>query len=148
MANQDYSHIVPRAKTLTREPRDASCCPRSWEDAALLITKSGRVIWSVRDWEGGDGISVDEWHNRDLRFVIANAKGGAVKLDTAALRDDLKAGGKLAVLIDRIIAGHSVEWDGSNMVGHLTDDAREASEALEDALHGPARWRDNYLIAA
>jgi hypothetical protein len=148
MANQDYSHIVPRTKTLTREPRDTSCRPRSWEDAALLITESGRVIWSVRDWDGGDGISVDEWHNRDLRFVIANAKGGAVKLDTAALRHDLKPGGKLALLIDRIIAGHTVEWDGDNMVGRLTDDAREASEALEDALHGPARWRDTYRLAA
>jgi hypothetical protein len=89
-----------------------------------------------------------EWHQRDLRFVIANAKSGAVKLDTAALRRDLKAGGRLAVLIDRIIAGHSVDWDGSNMVGRLDDDAKEASEALEDALHGPARWSDSYLIAA
>jgi len=40
----DYSKIVPRIKTLTRDPRDTSCCPHSWEDAALLITLDGHDL--------------------------------------------------------------------------------------------------------
>jgi hypothetical protein len=35
------------------------------------------------------------------------------------------------VLIDRIIAGHTVEWDGSNFVGRLTEDARDACDEIQ-----------------
>ena len=91
---------------------------------------------------------MDEWHGRDLRFRIADAKGGRVKLDMPALRHDLKAGGKLAALINRIIAGHDVEWDRSNMRGRLTDDAREASDDLECALRGRDMWGDAYKAVA
>jgi hypothetical protein len=136
----DYSKIVPRIKTLTRDPRDTSCCPHSWEDAALLITLDGHVIFSVRDWYGGDRPPMDECHERDLRYVIADAKHGMATIDTAELRRDLRDGGKLSTLIDRIIAGHTVEWDGSNMRGRMTDDAREASDDLESALKGPDTW--------
>jgi hypothetical protein len=37
-------------------------------------------------------------------------------------------------LLERIHAGHSVDWDGSNNRGSLTDDAQAASDALESLL--------------
>lgn len=36
--------------------------------------------------------------------------------------------------IDAIISGHSVEWDGSNHVGKLTDEAQETLDKLRDEI--------------
>lgn len=55
-------------------------------------------------------------------------------------------------VLERIASGHSSEWDGSNHVGRLTDDARQALEYLEadldsyggteSAVSGDVGWRD------
>jgi len=37
-------------------------------------------------------------------------------------------------LLDRIAAGHHIEWDGSNHVGQLTPDARKADSDLESLI--------------
>jgi hypothetical protein len=68
---------------------------------------------------------------------------GDCTVDVDALRNDLSAGGELAVLIDRVIAGHSVDWDGRNMVGRMTDDAHDALSAIASALDD----NDRYIVA-
>jgi len=72
-----------------------------------------------------NGVPMDVWHGRVLRWGIArNVSGEAVTDALEALRPQLK----------RIAAGHEVSWDGSNHVGRLTDDARDASHEIEAAL--------------
>jgi hypothetical protein len=45
-------------------------------------------------------------------------------------------------LLDRVHAGHTTHFDGSNYKGHLTDDAQEASDAIE-SIFDQADWCDD-----
>jgi hypothetical protein len=38
-------------------------------------------------------------------------------------------------LVERICEGHSIEWNGSNAVGRLTDDAKNAMDELSQYLN-------------
>jgi hypothetical protein len=123
----DYSDIVPSQMLATDDGRSKLI----WR---LLIEHRGEVRLDDRTLYGGDGTPADEWHRRSLayRFPCPGV------LDVERLRADLGQGGVLAELIDRIVAGHRVEWDGSNFSGTLTRDAEEASVELADRIddHG------------
>ena len=127
----DYTDILPAdARELHRDLSDTSGGPGStpYRRVRLEITEDGRVNLSGRTYYGGDGTPVSEWHRRDLVYTVEpNADG-------ETLRADLAEGGRIAVLIDRIKAGRSVEWDGSNMVGRLTEDASDADVDLREPL--------------
>lgn len=134
----DYSSIVDPQYTATgepslvmrRNPANTGNCAIYQESLDLRIFEDGKVDLNLRTSYGsGDGVPSDEWHGRTLTYTIPGTF-----IDADRLREDLREGGKLAVLIDRVIAGHSVEWDGSNHVGRLTEDATEAGEALQAAL--------------
>lgn len=71
----------------------------------------------------GTGQPMDVWLGRTRRWSVNPEVNG----DQIA---DLLESDKVRALLERVHAGHSVEWDGSNYVGRLTDDAREASDAL------------------
>ncbi|MFM2421530.1 MAG: hypothetical protein RL291_60 [Pseudomonadota bacterium] len=103
-----------------------------YDELLLWIEQDGAVSIGIRTYYGGDGTPMDEWHNRTLVYTLVG-KGGA-HIDLDALRADLKPEGRLAPLITRIAAGLDSKWDGSNMVGTLTNDASEADEALEALL--------------
>jgi hypothetical protein len=119
----DYSVIVPDRLVLDGDDG-------GYEAARLVIDDEGRVSVDVHADHGAGGHTIAEWNRCTLVYELANAKHGPIALDVDRLRADLSAGGKLAVLIARIIAGHSVAWDGSNHVGRLTDDAQEAHDDL------------------
>lgn len=110
---------------------------RSQDRAHLWIDEDGKVSVGARTYYGGDGTPMDEWHNRTLTFTIAS--GGQV-VSAAALGEALAEGGEIAVLVERIIAGHSVEWNGNNNVGTLDDDAQGASDDLERLFEDEDRW--------
>src|SRR4051812_34949338 len=120
-----YTDIVPDSLILERAPASPDSAPRSWEKALLRIEDGYARIVS-RSYYGGDGVPVKEWHGEVLTFPLASNLHGDVALDIARLTADLEEGGALAVLIDRITAGHTVEWDGNNFVGRLTRDAQDA----------------------
>lgn len=127
----DYSHLVPDVFVLARSPADSTCAPRSWDTAMLRIDEDHTVSLVRRERHGpNDGVPVSEWHNRVMTFDLACARHGQRAVDVERLRADLAEGGSLSGLIDRIIAGHSVGWDGSNMRARFTDDAREAFDDL------------------
>jgi hypothetical protein len=63
-----------------------------------------------------------------LTWTVANAPG---EVNTDALRADLLPGGPLHDSAARVVAGHSVEWDGRNWASHLTPDARDAYEEID-----------------
>jgi hypothetical protein len=92
----------------------------------LLLIEDGRVSLDIRDYFGGDGVPEAEWHRRRLALHLAK---GPMIVDPDRLRTVLEQSRQL---IELVVAGHSVEWDGSNRVGRLTDDADEALYALDD----------------
>lgn len=101
-----------------RYPQQTSAQP-----AYIEMDKDGAV---GVDWDGiiGGGVPMDVWHRQTQRWSIPNTVIGAALADFLG-RDDVQA------LLERIHAGHSVEWDGSNHVGRLNQDAVDASYALE-----------------
>lgn len=97
------------------------------QPAYIEIDEDGNV--SV-DYSGetGSGVPMRVWNRRDLRISVpGNVQGRALHALIT------KYG---AAAIERLHAGHSVEWDGSNYVGRLTQDASEAFEELERAAEG------------
>lgn len=125
-----YTDIVPDQLSLSRNPPKPIYAPRSWEKALLRI-EDGSVRIVDRSYYGGDGAPVKEWNREVLIFELASSYAGETKLDVDRLREDLEDGGVLAGLLDRSIAGHTVEWNGSNYVGRLTEDARDASDEIQ-----------------
>jgi hypothetical protein len=118
------------------DPLVLICEPARSHDCALLIIDEDhtvRVTTRTR-YGSGNAIPMSEWHNRDLVYTIASASNGSCAVDVKRLREDLDDGGPLAVLIDRIIAGHSVEWNGNNYAGRLTDDAYDAATELDETF--------------
>jgi len=90
------------------------------EDGAVCVDWSGEI---------GNAMPMAQWHKRTLVWRIPEtATAEALR---AFLQDETTV-----ALLKRVRAGHSVDWDGSNHVGKLTDDAEDASEEL-------GRWCDH-----
>jgi hypothetical protein len=125
----DYSIILPDDGALQMLLSDTLGGPgyTPYNRAELVICDGGVSIGS-RTCYGGDGTPMDRWHGIELSYDLApNA-------DAAWLRDQLSEGGEASRLIERVIAGHSERWNGSNTVGALDDDAEEASYSLMTLL--------------
>lgn len=139
----DYSHIVPDEIVLDGE--DA----RFAEKLLLVISENGNVSLETRTYYGGDGTPMDEAQGRTLTYTLAQSGrlgygASPCMIDVERLRADLANGGRIARWIDRIKAGHTVDWDGSNMRGRLDSDAQIADMDLEDYLAGSAYIDENY----
>lgn len=84
------------------------------------------------DWSGeiGNGVPAAVWRRQRLRwYVPSEISGGGLRI----LIEDLRP------LLERVAAGHSVEWDGSNWVGRLSNDAEAADEEIRDRLEQDAQ---------
>jgi hypothetical protein len=97
------------------------------QPAFVLLSEEGEVS-ADSSGEIGNGIPSSVWHGRDLRFPVSPFASGS------DLADFLERFDRGRVLLERIHEGHSVEWDGSNYVGTLDDDAQAARDELEAAL--------------
>ena len=117
----------------SRDPIDGTFAPRCQTQWILSLDEDGTADVYSRDYYGGDGTPMDEWHNRTLTWGFG-LRGDLSVIDRDALADDLQPGGRLHTLLARVHAGHSVDWDGSNHVGDLTDDASTASEQIDRLL--------------
>ena len=78
--------------------------------------------------EIGGGAPAHVWHGRTLRWSVPASVRGDVLADLLA--------GDALPLLQRVHAGHSVQWDGNNHCGALDDDARTASDELAALLSG------------
>lgn len=95
------------------------------QPAFLYLTADGEV---GLDWASEiGGVPADVWHDRTFRWYVSPflSKDACDML----LNDE-----EVLALLERVHSGHYVEWDGSNHVGRLTEDARDAKEALEELL--------------
>lgn len=85
----------------------------------------GRLSVSANS-EIGNAIPFAVYHGLVLRFSIPALRGEAANALLA----------EIAPLAERIVAGASEEWDGSNNVGRLDSDANKASEEIERICEG------------
>jgi hypothetical protein len=67
------------------------------------------------DYEIGGSVSMDIWHNHIIRWEIPLITINAAN----KLLDDLKP------RLEKIMAGYTSEWNGSNCVGKYTDEAND-----------------------
>ena len=81
---------------------------------------------------------MEVWNGKAQQWRTVLSQGCRALPDVNAIEQLAE---KLAPLLDRVRAGHSVEWNGSNNVGRLTDDAQEASEEIDAILTGSS-WTD------
>jgi hypothetical protein len=101
------------------------------QSAHLEIYPDGKVFYESNS-EIGNSIPSDVYHKRVLRISIPNHLS---PLGYSQLHAYLKR--KLAAIVE----GMSEDWDGSNWVGRLSDDAQELLEALEFESH-QGHWDD------
>jgi hypothetical protein len=133
----DYSDIVPTGEyILTRTPAAPNEAVRMFEKAYLTIDEDGIVDFCCTDTTPNAPYPEAEWNRRTLTFLIASGERLECLLDVDRLRADLGEGQVLSALIDRVIAGHDIEWNGRNRVGMLDPDAEAAHAALAERLGG------------
>lgn len=109
-----------------------TCCSSSGlyprDRAELVIHEDASVSVRIRREYVATSWPMAEWHGRTIVVSIA---------DNARLTDleyDLGSEGVASMLIDAVIAGHTVVWDGSNHVGQLTEQASAALWELHQGL--------------
>ena len=90
------------------------------QPAYVELSEDG-VVTAGANPEIGNAVTMDVWHCRTLQWSIDPGLTGA-QIAAAVL--------SALPLLERVHAGHTVEFDGSNMGGTLTDDAAEASAEL------------------
>ena len=95
--------------------------------AYIEIDPQGRTMIAEYDGEIGNAVPMAVYHGRILRLHISPYLRGDVLADILE-SDEVQA------LAQRICAGHETYWDGSNLRGRLSDDARSAFEALQEHL--------------
>ena len=95
------------------------------QSAYIEIDPAGRMARA--DWNGeiGGAVPMPVYHGRILRVGISPYIRGDVLADLLESKD-------FKALLVRICTGHTWEWSGNNMIGHLTDDARDALQTLTE----------------
>lgn len=88
-----------------------------------LDTQAGTLL-ATYNAEIGNGIPFSVRHGLDRRYGIP--------IVTAEAANRIMQ--EIAPLADRVIAGTEAEWDGSNTVAKLNDDARAAEDEIEKFL--------------
>jgi hypothetical protein len=93
------------------------------QPAYIEMTEDGEVS---ADYSGeiGNAVPMYVWHGRTLRWSVPSDVRGEALAEFLADPETL-------ALLERVHAGHVVDWDGNNHVGSLSDDARDASEGLD-----------------
>jgi len=96
------------------------------QPARLVIDPQEQTAYAEYNPESGNGVSMAIWHGRELTCCLSPY------VDEGQLTDYLE--GDAQRLLEAICDGHTVDWDGNNHVGRLTDEAAEALDALEQRL--------------
>uniref|UniRef100_A0A6H1ZF68 Uncharacterized protein n=1 Tax=viral metagenome TaxID=1070528 RepID=A0A6H1ZF68_9ZZZZ len=92
------------------------------QGAYLELDCDEETLCAATNGEIGNAMPVPVWHCRVRRYDLPS---GALPADVNALMLDL------VPLLERVLAGYSCEWDGSNHVGHLSGDAANAEQEIE-----------------
>lgn len=96
--------------------------------SAIWFDPATRTVKIVQDEPGASGTPSDIWHNIVLYQVIEDPMAQG-QPDADSLREYLE-GEEGQRLLGIVADGHSVEWDGHNHVGKMSEAADEAWEEL------------------
>lgn len=113
-------HVDDLAPMYWRYPREINP-----QDAYLEIDLERDTADWEYDSEIGGGVPAPVWHGVRQRIPCSCSLSSA---QIAQLSEELRP------LIERVCAGGDSEWNGSNWVGTLTDDARDALDEIETRL--------------
>lgn len=95
----------------------------------ITISPETGKVWVSQEYDD-NATPIDVWNGID----ITERLGFGQVMDGEKIQDYLESE-EATSLIQRIINGHEVEWNGNNHVGHLNDDANEAWEELVNELN-------------
>ena len=103
----------------------------------LSLSEDGEATLSTGQRHSSENMTpMDVWHMRTLTWRTRLSQGCRALADLDAIGNIAE---RVGALLDRVHAGHTVEWDGSNMRGALDDDACEATDEIE-AIIQDASW--------
>lgn len=110
----------------------------------LRLDLDGRAVIEATERLSGDRSTLmSVWLGREQEWACECSAGAMVCPNALAIEELADA---LAPLLQRAHDGHSVQWDGQNNIGRLTDDAAEASDAIM-AMMSRCEWtRDDVSI--
>jgi hypothetical protein len=108
----------------------------------ITINPQDRKVWITQECDD-NAMSMAEWHGVEIGGDIH----GYYYLHDYAARAYLESPEGQS-LLDTICEGHSVEWDGSNYVGALSDAARAAFDELITDLVDLCDWDLHIMTAA
>lgn len=115
-----HAHAADLLPVYWQHPRQSYPQP-----AFIYMSEEGRVWADYIEDPDGRTVTMDVHHRRTLRWSIPESITGQ------ALDELLET---ITPLLDRVHAGHSIEWDGHNNKGRLDDDAAAASEEIEGVI--------------
>lgn len=94
----------------------------NYQRAYFELLHEDTEVYVTFDAEIGGGIPFSVYHGKDRRWYFSpKLKLGIVN----------KLGRELLPLFERVRSGLTVDWDGYNMTGSLTDDAQKANDEIE-----------------
>ena len=104
------------------------------QDAYIALSIEDEAMWMESNGEIGNAVPSDVWHGTTLRFGLPPIQAAAAN----ALLDELLP------LAERVIAGASEQWDGSNNVGVYDADAQDAIQAMERLVNDTPHEQDGF----
>lgn len=115
------TEVDPSASVLA--PKDVYFC---------LDTEDGRV-WFEWRCQCEQAVDFRVWHGIVRRWEVP------VYADAKAMTEAIN-GGALDAMLERILAGASIIWDGNNHVCRMTKDAQDADDEVRQWFDG---WKDS-----
>lgn len=112
--------------------------------AVQLVIMPGQRRAYLETYSPCQAVPMSVW-NRLVLALPVTTHGGPV--DGPAMVAMLR-GDEIQSLLARVCDGHSVEWDGSNLVGTMTDDATDALSDLGDDLESAPALESGGIVAA
>lgn len=148
-ANFDTVAILDKlfgADTLTivdRTPRNDGAAER-YEQLCLMMDETGRWSIGIHAVFGGEATPIEVYTRRIRVWTLVDAKESAVVIRRDAIADFLT---KTQPLAQRVTQGHSIESNGNDMVGHLTEDAERAEAELNALLESVSLVDEEVVVS-
>ena len=102
-----------------------------------------RICAKDVDADSWDRMPIDEFYGRTGRTLTAAlAIGGSLVVSDSDHDKLLDALAPIADDLSKVAAGHSVEWDGSNHWGRLTQDAQDTLKRVRAFCRGLPSYED------
>ena len=96
------------------------------QDCYIELDCANRTLSAYANSEIGNAVPMNTWNGHDRRYHIPCITADAAN----ELMEEIRP------LAERVIAGYTSEWDGSNHRARFTTDAEQAEEEIERIIEG------------